>query len=258
MQGDEIMQRWLLGTAVALAMAAPATAADLRPVAPPVKAPPVAPIGYNWTGCYVDGGGGYGLFNQDSFTTDDGGGSTSKVTNGGRGWFGTVGGGCDVQFGRWVVGAFGNYDFADLKGDVAVPGLNLVGREKQDSAWAVGGRLGYTLTPTILTYVNGGYTQARFSGIDLFSQSSGAPADQNIGAHTYSGWFLGSGFEYNLGFMPGLFWKTEYRFAQYNRDTLPILDNGGAPTANSLASDKTIQTIRSELVWRFNWSGGRY
>jgi outer membrane immunogenic protein len=218
----------------------------------------VAPIGYNWTGCYVDGGGGYGLFNQDSFTTDDGGGSTSKVTNGGRGWFGTVGGGCDVQFGRWVVGAFGNYDFADLKGDVVIPASNAVGREKQDSAWAVGGRLGYTLTPTILTYLNAGYTQARFSGIDLFSQSSGTPADLNIGAHTYSGWFLGSGFEYNLGFMPGLFWKTEYRFAQYNRDTLPILDNGGAPTGNSLASDKTIQTIRSELVWRFNWSGGRY
>jgi len=135
----------------------------------------------------------------------------------------------------------------------------VVGREKQDSAWAVGGRLGYTLTPTILTYVNAGYTQARFSGVDFFSQNNGAPTGLSIGAHTYSGWFVGSGFEYNLGFMPGLFWRTEYRFAQYNRDTLPILDSDtGAQTGASLASDKTIQTIRSELVWRFNWSGGRY
>jgi|SRR6267142_2683 outer membrane immunogenic protein len=252
------MQRWLLGTAVALAMAAPAIAADLRPKAPPTKAPPVAPIGYNWTGCYVQGGGGYGLFNQDSSRIDEVGRSSSEVTNGGRGWFGTVGGGCDMQFGSWVVGAFGDYDFTDLKGDIVIPASNAVGREKQDSAWAVGGRLGYTLTPTILTYVNAGYTQARFAGVNFVDQSNGAPLDAQIGAHTYSGWFVGSGFEYNLGFMPGLFWKTEYRFAQYNRDNLAILNSAGAQTGDSLASEKTIQTIRSELVWRFNWSGGRY
>jgi outer membrane immunogenic protein len=189
----------------------------------------------------------------------DGGPATSKVTNGGRGWFGTLGGGCDVQFGQsWVLGAFGDYDFAGLRGNVAVPGDNLVGREKERSAWAVGGRLGYTLTPSILTYVNAGYTQARFSGINLFDQTTGVAADAHIAPHTYSGWFVGSGFEYNLGFMPGLFWKTEYRFAQYGRDNLPILDNAGALTGTSVASDKTVQTIRSELVWRFNWSGGRY
>lgn len=251
------MQRWLLGTAVALAMAAPAIAADLPSRGPITKAPPVAPIGYNWTGCYVSGGGGYGLFNQDSSTINEGGGSSAEVTNGGRGWFGTVGGGCDVQFGSWVLGAFGNYDFTDLKGDIALPGLNVVGRETQDSAWAVGGRLGYTLTPTILTYVNAGYTQARFNGIDFVSQINGAPTNLQVGANTYSGWFVGSGFEYNLGFMPGLFWRNEYRFAQYDRDNLAILA-GGTPTGATLSSEKTIQTIRSELVWRFNWSGGRY
>ncbi len=180
----------------------------------------------------MDGGGGYGFSNSDSFRSNDNGVAvSSSVTNGGRGFFGTVGGGCDLQFGqRWVIGAFGNYDFADIKGDSAIPNTNLVGREKQDSAWAVGGRLGYTLTPTILTYVNGGYTQARFDGFGLSSQVDGTPANAQIGAHTYSGWFVGSGFEYNLGFMPGLFWRTEYRFAQYGRDTLPILDNGGGLT----------------------------
>jgi outer membrane immunogenic protein len=218
----------------------------------------VAAIVYNWTGCYVSGGGGYGLFNQDTSTNFDGGGSSAEVTNGGRGFFGTVGGGCDLQIGqRWVIGAFGNYDFADLKGDVAIPDTGLVGREKQDSAWAVGGRLGYTLTPTILTYVNAGYTQARFDGFGLVSQSNGGPTPFQIGANTYSGWFVGSGFEYNLGFLPGLFWRNEYRFAQYNRDNLAILQ-GGTPNGDSVSSEKTIQTIRSELVWRFNWSAGRY
>jgi hypothetical protein len=39
---------------------------------------------------------------------------------------------------------------------------------------------------------------------------------------------------------------------------LAILNGAGAPTGATLESDKTIQTIRSELVWRFNFGGGRY
>ena len=71
-KGIEIMQRWLLGTAVALAMAAPATAADLPSRGPITKAPPpVAPIGYNWTGCYVGVNGGYGWSNGNTRYQND-------------------------------------------------------------------------------------------------------------------------------------------------------------------------------------------
>jgi hypothetical protein len=70
------------------------------------------------------------------------------------------------------------------------------------------------------------------------------------------GWFLGSGFEYNLGWFPGLFWRTEYRFASYDKDNLSIVTSpGGARTDFSVDSEKFVQTIRSELVWRFNWGG---
>jgi|SRR5436309_3664085 len=239
------MQRFLLGSAAALAVTGSAMAADMPVKAPPVtRAPPVQV--YNWTGCYVNGGGGYGMFNQD--IREEG----AKDTIGGRGWFGTVGGGCDLQVGgSWVFGVFGDYDFSGLKGNLVLPATGSAGRDKETSAWAVGGRLGYTLTPTILTYVNAGYTQARFAGINLDADAL------SIGSHTYTGWFLGGGYEYRLDWFPGLFWRTEYRFAQYGRDTLPILE-GGAPTGNTITSDKTVQTIRSELVWRFNWGGGRY
>src|SRR5437867_11018605 len=160
------MQRFLLGTAAALAVTGSAMAADMPVKAPPVtRAPPVQV--YNWTGCYVAGGGGYGMFNQDVTASD--GENTAKGTIGGRGWFGTLGGGCDVQIGeRWVFGAFVGYDFSGLKGDFVLPGVGFTGREKQNSAWAAGGRLGYTLTPSILAYVNAGYSQARFSGVNLF------------------------------------------------------------------------------------------
>jgi outer membrane immunogenic protein len=237
------MQRFLLGTAAALAVTGSAMAADLPAKAPPVtRAPPVQFS--DRTGCYVAGGGGYGMFNQD--VTED----SAKATIGGRGWFGTVGGGCDLQIGeRWVFGAFGDYDFSSLRGDFILPGSGDTGREKQNSAWAAGGRLGYTLTPTILAYVNAGYSQARFSAINL-------DADTSIGSHTYSGWFLGGGYEYRLDWFPGLFWRTEYRYAQYGRDNLQILVEG-VPTGDTISSEKAVQTIRSELVWRFNW-GGRY
>jgi outer membrane immunogenic protein len=240
------MKRFLLRTAAALAMTGSAMAADLPAKAPPVtRAPPVQV--YNWTGCYVAGGGGYGMFNQDVTNDEEG----SKATIGGRGWFGTVGGGCDLQIGeRWVFGAFGDYDFSDLRGDFLLPGTALTGREKQDSAWAAGGRLGYTLTPNILAYVNAGYSQARFSAINL------SEPGLSIGAHTYSGWFVGSGYEYRLDWFPGLFWRTEYRYAQYGKDSLAILADG-EPTTSTINSEKAVQTIRSELVWRFNW-GGRY
>jgi len=250
------MQRLLLTTAVMMAIAGSAIAADMPAKVPPInKAPPAPRVqGYNWTGCYVAGGGGYGMWNQKTSLVVEDIPTGVSGTSGGSGWFGTAGGGCDLQIGeRWVFGAFGDYDFSGLKGDYVLPGVGLTGREKQTSAWAVGGRLGYTLTPTILTYVNAGYTQARFSAVNLLD--GGVPIDSSIGAHTYSGWFLGGGYEYNLGWLPGLFWRTEYRYAQYGRDNLPILE-GGQPTTSSINSDKAVQTIRSELVWRFNWSGG--
>jgi outer membrane immunogenic protein len=250
------MQRLLLGTVAAVAIASSTFAADLPRRPPPTKAPPApAPVGYNWTGCYVAGGGGYGMFNQD-VTTIDGDEALANGTIGGRGWFGTVGGGCDLQVGqRWVFGAFGDYDFSDLKGDFVLPGTGFTGREKQTSAWAAGGRLGYTLTPTILTYVNAGYTQAHFDAINLFA--AGAPTDLSIGSHTYSGWFLGGGYEYRLEWFPSVFWRTEYRYAQYSKDNLAILE-ASAPSGASIDSEKAVQTIRSELVWRFSWGAGRY
>jgi outer membrane immunogenic protein len=56
--------------------------------------------------------------------------------------------------------------------------------------------------------------------------------------------------------MPGLFWKTEYRVSEFNRVTNPVLITGtGLPSGYSEDSKKWVQTVRSELVYRFNWGG---
>jgi outer membrane immunogenic protein len=238
-----------------LLIALPAAAADLRRPAP-VKAPVAAPVAaFSWTGCYVGAGGGYGMFNQD-VTFFENGSPFPEVSYGGRGWFGTVQVGCDYQVSpNIVIGAFADYDFSGMKGNVAI-GEDFFGREKLKSSWAVGGRLGWLpfQQQQLMVFVSGGYTRAKFGAVN-FNDENGVATPVSLASQTYSGWFIGSGYEYAFGWFPGLTWKTEYRFADYGKEHLLVL-NSGVPTANSLDSQKYVHTVRSELVWRFNF--GRY
>jgi outer membrane immunogenic protein len=244
-----------------------ALAADLYTPPPVYKAAPPPPPAVSWTGCYVNGGVGYGLFDQKHYLSGPGFAIDGATNSAGQGWLGRVGAGCDYQTplfnNRLVIGAFGDYDFADLDGTVS--DLIFAGDEKETDAWAVGGRVGYLVTPALLTYFDGGYTQARFSGISLnFNEPPIAPTGLSIAANTYSGWFIGGGTEYALsGILPinGLFWRTEYRYAQYQAASLSIncasaaLCGAAGPTGAFLNSQKDVQTITSGVVWRFNFGG---
>jgi outer membrane immunogenic protein len=241
---------------ISVLLAGAASAADIsRPV--PVKAPAPAPVAvYSWTGCYVGAGGGYGMFRQQTQFLNAGVPGGLSQDNGGSGWFGTVQVGCDYQFGsNIVIGAFGDYDFSGIKGDVAVHMLAAIGEEKLKNSWAAGGRIGWLPFNQLMVFVSGGYTQARFGGFELRDAFNGAFIDRAVAKHTYSGWFVGSGYEYAMSWLPGLYWKTEYRFADYGTENVPITLANGAPTIESIDSRKYIHTVRSELVWRFNFGG---
>jgi outer membrane immunogenic protein len=249
------MKKLLLAAAAlaTLSMGGTAGAADLPPA---YKAPPPPPVVYSWTGCYVGAGGGYGMWNQDHYLETDPAHVRLNQNGdaGGRGWFGTVQVGCDYQFaGSWVIGAFADYDFGSIKGTLSPTGSGLAGEEKMRDAWAAGGRLGWTPFERLLTFFSAGYTQARFNQIDLFFTGA-APVASGTSylAHTYSGFFVGSGYEYALGWFPGLTWKTEYRFASYRADDLSrVVTATGALVGDALNSKKYVQTVRTELVWRF-------
>src|SRR6516162_11343552 len=75
----------LAAVAVVVLAAGPAVAADLGRKAP-AYIPPPAPPPPTFTGCYVDGGVGYGLWNIDHSTLSNGQQSTTETTSGGRGW----------------------------------------------------------------------------------------------------------------------------------------------------------------------------
>jgi outer membrane immunogenic protein len=265
------MKTKILATAALMTLAAIgfANAADLPMPAPAYKAPPPPPPVYNWTGCYIAGGGGYAWWTQDSqvVATASGAPIFAQVTNGGKGWFGQGQGGCDYQFnmplGSWsvpiVIGLFGDWEGGSIRGQNSNP--LAVGTENESSTWAVGGRAGYLVTPRFLTFFDGGFTQARFDQINYnFSIAGGGPTGVNLPGQTYNGWFIGSGYEYAFDWLPipGIFWKTEYRYSQYNSATPSFVTTAGVPTGFSLNTTKFTQFVSTELVWRFNWFGGHY
>lgn len=259
-----------------LSVGAGAEGADLRPM---YKAPPPPPPAYSWTGCYLGGGAGWGKYSEGlqlvtvaalpgipvGTTFVDG------LTQGGSGWLATAQAGCDVQFGGpWgrglVVGAFVDGDWSDMSGRHTGGNVNIglqYGVEKLRSSWAVGGRAGVLVTPQLLTYVSGGYTEATFESfnyVNAIFPVIGVPNGLQLPGRTHGGWFIGGGTEYALGWLPGLFWKNEYRWAEYNGRTDTVLCTSAlcgvvGPTAFAERNRPSVQTVRTSLVWRFNWGG---
>jgi outer membrane immunogenic protein len=254
------MKKLLLALTAVAAFTGSASAADLG-ARPYTKAPaPVAPA-YSWTGFYIFGGGGGGLWNADSnVQTFPGGGALSRDQRlGGSGWFGTVGAGYDWQFsGRWVAGIFGDGQFGEIRGSLSDPFNFVEGREKLRTSYAAGARVGYLVAPNVLSYVNGGYSGSEWSGPTLSDLGTGVPL-ATTGSFRRDGWFVGGGVENNFDIFgitaPGWFMKTEYRSAFYDRINVPETSIATGLIPSAVTFKPWVQTISTSLVYRFNWSG---
>jgi outer membrane immunogenic protein len=255
------MKRIFLGSAAAVTLVAFAQAADL-PQKAYTKAPPVAAAA-NWTGFYLFGGGGYGLWEADQQTVSGlppifNGGPRHPVRMGGRGYFGTVGGGYDWQFNpRWVAGVFADAQFGDINGTVDYLSGQFVGSTKNRLSYAAGARLGYLVAPNVLSYVNGGYSHAEFSQSALLPNDGTSPTFL-LPKQSLDGWFLGGGVENSLDLFgisaPGLFMKTEYRLAEYGRKTSEVIGPYGS-FGDTVSVKPYVQTVSTALVYRFNADG---
>lgn len=265
------MKKLALALTAVAAFAGQAIAADMP--ARIAKAPVVAPVPMaNWTGIWISGGFGYGLYDYDHSTV-----STAIPPavfdighdNGGRGWLGKVGIGGDYQVSDFVFGVFADAQWSDIRGNASFncPGgcvgpTGYIGQLKNDWSWAVGGRIGYVALPGLLTYFNGGYTQSNWTQVNYVDAQTAALAGGLVlPSRRRDGYFLGGGTEYAIKQIPGLFWKSEYRFADYGNTTSnQICVVGGAcGVAGSIHSiDRShayVQTATTELVYRFNWGG---
>jgi outer membrane immunogenic protein len=250
------MKKILIATVAAVAMASgAASAADMSM---PMKAAVMPAPTYSWTGCYLDGGGGYGTTNLSHYgeTIPAGTALTPEFTAGGRGYYGTVGGGCDYQFpvgglGNFVVGVLGGYDFMSLKGAYESAFTTTSNYEKETGSWDIGGRVGYLVTPNFLTYMSGGYTQARFSAMNGFTPGFATSA---LPGNTYHGWFLGGGAETSLSpWLPtGFFLRSDYKFSTYSPADLQYTV-AGVPNGFGEHINPYVQQIGTELIYRFNY-----
>jgi outer membrane immunogenic protein len=197
----------------------------------------------NWTGFYANGGVGYGLYDAETTSNTAAGVCVlcNKVDHGGRGWLGEVGVGYDAQVSdKIVIGAFFNYDFSDINGNIN-DGAGRTGKTSNDSTWFVGARGGWLMTPEVLNYWSIGYTQTHFDAANL--GAAGTLASYDAG-----GWFIGGGLE--VAMHGGWFWRSEVRYSDYSND---VRSESGVAGPLNVNFDPVVETATSEIVYKFNW-----
>ncbi len=203
------MKRILIAGALALAAGGQALAADLPQAPPPYYVPAPVPI-FTWTGIYIGINAGY-AFGDSNWTSPPGTAffGTPCTTNCSTGNFSTsgflAGGtiGANYQWGQFVVGIEGDWDWSNLNGTTfsTAGGCNLAGCETE-SDWlgTVRARAGYAWD-RVLFYGTGG---AAFGDLQV------AAGTFPFSSSTQVGWTAGGGIEY--AFTPNLTAKVEYLY----------------------------------------------
>jgi outer membrane immunogenic protein len=186
---------------VALAAAGSANAADMA-----LKAPPPAPVPvWTWTGFYVGGNIGYGWGKSDPAVSffNEPQGILLDSENGSFNVDGVIGGGqagYNWQKDNWVLGIEADIQASGQSGSgtlVCATACKFSGlpvsetlSEKLDWFGTVRGRLGVTVTPTILLYATGGLAYGEIATNGSISD----PVTFSFNT-TKTGWTAGAGLE---------------------------------------------------------------
>src|SRR4051812_34370332 len=148
------MKKLLLGIAGVIALAAPASAADLA-ARPYAKAPAMIAAVYDWSGFYIGANGGWG----SSHKCWD---SVAPAVIGAEGCHDATGGvaggqiGYRWQSGTWVFGVEAQGDWADLKGsNTSLLFPAFYNQSRIDAFGLFTGQVGYAAN-NVLFYVKGG------------------------------------------------------------------------------------------------------
>ena len=256
------MKKLFLGSValVALGLGAPAAFAAERAV--PAYAPPPPPVPvYTWSGCYAGANAGYsgGRSTQttvaNSVLTGNGLGSAPAplgLAGGGviapvpagtsiagdlnlSGFIGGFQGGCNYQFGQWVVGAEVDGAATNKEGQNFEVGLvpflgngraNWVSQTQERWLVTARGKLGMTWWDKSMVYVTGGAAWAKIDTSEFLIGAQTGTGHQE--SNTRSGWTIGGGWEYALGY--GWSVKGEYlyvKFDDYTTFTTPPFGGSG-------------------------------
>jgi outer membrane immunogenic protein len=242
------MKKFLLGTIGAVAMAAPAFAADL-PARTYTKAPPpvVMPV-YDWSGFYIGGNGGWGesrnclsvvpltgLVESDGCVSKSGGLLGGQV---GYRW----------QTGGMVIGLEAQGDWADLKSShVSIINPLFTTGTKVDGLGLFTGQIGYAWNATLL-YFKGG---AAVTSNSFFVNNALGVGIASANATRWGG-TVGIGGEY--GFSPNWTVGIEYDhlFMGDSNNSFSVVNPLLAGALNRISQDVDMVTLR------FNYKFGGY
>jgi outer membrane immunogenic protein len=276
------MKELLLGTVAlaALGMGAPAIAADMA--APRPAARPVAFT--NWSGCYVGGDVGNSWGHSSGYSAQPG--STFGILPGAlavpqvqlsqsfdmTGFTGGFYGGCQAQFGVWVLGVEGDWSLNNKEGQAFavngpsaffLPAGNFIPAGAIWSAkerWyaTARARLGYAVDKWLF-FVTGGGAWMKIDSAEFFvpitAPFAAALTTANLQTDKRSGWTVGGGVEYALPYNWSI--RSEYLYIKIPSYTTftPGVGNGillaGAPT--NLSTDLNNHIFRAGLTYKFDF-----
>jgi outer membrane immunogenic protein len=265
-------------------------AADIAPV---YKAPPAVAPGYDWTGFYIGLNAGYAWGHSDvtsNFTCPNavlgctyqvpanlaGIGAAASGTLSPSGFAGGGQAGYNWQTGSVVFGIEGDIEALHLHASrtvaAPIPTAAAVGLSSPNFAVSTGvktdwmatirGRLGFTVTPTVLIYATGGWavtdlqvTNSFLDNLALFppfGNSSGA----STATQTRSGWTVGGGLEWALSRNWTV--RGEYLYVNFGSVTTtanvvnpPIIALGAVPNLLTTSANLTAQIARASVNFRF-------
>ena len=234
------MKNGILGAAVAaaLAVSAPALAADM-----PVKAAPVVAPVTTWGGFYFGGGVGGAWDHPTSWTFPFAPAIPPMPVPGASSWAVALHTGTNWQFGHLVLGTELDYIFTDLKSNGVCPSSNIC-QQRAQNIYTFGGRAGFAWNDWML-YGGGGYAGVGIE-LNVFSKATGAFADG--GNHWHSGWYAGGGLEW--AWTPSIHFSIDYKHINAN-----TAQHATAPISfdDRVVGDK-IDLVMARVAFRL-WEG---
>jgi outer membrane immunogenic protein len=251
----------------------------------PVKAPPPPPAVYSWTGCYGGGFVGYGWgksqhrsldprespgVNLPDIANDRSESSGNPISGDITPSFdmsGALGGanvGCQYQFGWWLIGIEGDGAMTNKDGQAFNLFQGFNGGEGRSAferffvsqtteRWMATARLrlGYALDKWLF-FISGG---GAWSGVDVTVWDSLTPAVTAHHKRTLTGWTVGAGYEYALGY--GWSWKSEFLYIDYGWTKFFDPADACSPSCDAFLNPREVSLknyiFRTGLNYRFDW-----
>lgn len=235
------MKRILKSTigGIAVACAVLPTVAGAADLGGSLKDAPIVAPEPTWSGFYFGGSIGYGHNRSDNIYRSTFEANEKHRESAEGGLVSTVFG-YDRQIrDRFVIDAFADFDWSDLdRGNDNGNGLTIT------RAWAVGGRLGYLVTPRVMVFGTAGYTQAHFRNDGWWDIDY---LERGRNSQNFSGYFFGGGVEVLL--RSNFYLRGELRYSDFGKEITNSYDYGGGVSYVD-REDPEIFTARLGIVYK--------